>query len=343
MRFPTRTTASGAVGKQAGNIIKLLLVAMLGSISLCNIAAGEALKVVETDSTIVVRQGDKIVVTYNKESPPVPRGIDPVYARSGCLHPIGSPQGRIVTEMFPFDHPHQHGVFSAWVNTTYDGKPVDFWNLAGGTGRVLHERVVSTFENPDASGFEVDLLHRATTKPPVDVLRERWKISVYPTDGSYHCFDLETEQTAITSKPLIVNKHHYGGIVLRGPTRWLTAKDREAVKRPDLALEASEFLNDRGSERVKGNSQHAKWVALRGMIDGKPVSIAVLSHADNFRSPQATRLHPSKPYFCFAPCIDGSFTIDRDHSFKGRYRYLVTDAQPDAKWIDQQWETWCGK
>jgi hypothetical protein len=316
---------------------------ILASFWFVNVAVAQSLTVVETKESIVVKLADKALVTYNKVSPSVPAGIDSVYKRSGCLHPVNSPKGRTVTQMFPVDHPHQHGIFSAWVKTTYDGQPVDFWNLAGGTGRVLHERVVRKFEDADAVGFEVDLVHRATIKQPVDVLRERWKITVHKTDGTYHCFDLETTQTAITNKPLIVSKYHYGGIVLRGPTRWLTAKDSYVNSHPDLVREPSDFVNDLGSNRVKGNQQHAKWVALTGKIDGAPTTIAVLCHPDNFRAPQATRLHPSKPYFCFVPCLDGTFTIDRDHPFKGRYRYLVTDAEPDAKWISQQWKTWCGK
>jgi hypothetical protein len=321
---------------------KLLLMAWFTGACLANVATAKALNVTETDSAIVVRRDAQTVVSYNKVSPPAPSGIDSVCERSGCLHPVNSPRGHTVTQMFPVDHPHQHGVFSAWVNTTYNGQSVDFWNLAGGTGRVLHERVVGTFQEPDAAGFEVDLIHRST-KTAVDVLRERWKISVYPTDDTYHCFDLETTQTALTDKPLIVNEYHYGGMALRGPTRWLTPKDREARENPDLIREPSDFMNDLGSDRVNGNHQHVKWVALTGSIDSEPVTIAVLSHADNFRAPQAARLHPTKPYFCFAPCFDGNFAIDRKHPFKARYRYLVTDARPDAKWIDQQWDAWCGK
>ncbi|MAD81225.1 MAG: hypothetical protein CMJ50_10330 [Planctomycetaceae bacterium] len=319
------------------------LVVWLAITCLANVVAAQVLRVVETDNVITVARGDRVVVTYNKVSPPAPPGIDTVYERSGCLHPVNSPQGQTVTEMFPVDHPHQHGIFSAWVKTTYDGRAIDFWNLAGGTGRVLHERVVSAFQQSDVAGFEVDLLHRAETRPPVDVLRERWKITVYQTDATYHCFDLETNQMAITDKPLTVSKHHYGGIVLRGPTRWLTEKDRDVRKRPDLVREPSEFVNDLGSDRLKGNQQHAKWVALSGSIGGKPVSITVLSHTKNFRAPQATRLHPTKPYFCFVPCADGTFLIDRDHPFKARYRYLVTDTQPDPQWINEQWEMWTSK
>jgi hypothetical protein len=245
--------------------------------------------------------------------------------------------------MFPFDHPHQHGVFSAWVKTRYAGKSIDFWDLAGGTGRVVHERVVGKFRDGESAGFEVDLIHRAEVDGPVDVLRERWKITAHPTDGTYFCFDLETEQSALTEKPLLVSKYHYGGIVFRGPVRWLTAADRDARKVKDLEREPSEFLNSLGSNRIQGNLQRAKWVALSGSIDGKKVSIAVLCHTESFRAPQAARLHPTKPYFCFAPCNDGAFQIDREHPFRGRYRYLVSDTAVDAKWIDQQWREWTEK
>ncbi|MBC8357241.1 MAG: PmoA family protein [Planctomycetes bacterium] len=336
-------SASGPLSHQSrSGSVKLLWIGLLAIACPASVVVAESFEVVETDDLITVTRGDNIVVTYNKVSPPAPSGIDKIYERSGCLHPVVSPQGKVVTEMFPFDHPHQHGIFSAWVKTTYDGQPIDFWNLAGRTGRVLHERVVSKFQEGDAAGFEVDLIHRVVTEPPVDVLRERWKITVYPTNGTYHCFDLETTQAAITDKPLKLSEYHYGGIVLRGPTRWLTAKDSGARKHPDLVREPSGFLNDLGSDRVKGNHQHAKWVALSGKVDGKPVSIAVLSHEENFRAPQASRLHPSKPYFCFAPCVDGSFQIDRDHPFEGHYRYLVMDTAPDEKWIAEQWETWVG-
>lgn len=286
----------------------LVLLASFASVCLMNVTVAQSLKVVESDNLLTVSRGNHVIITYNKVSPPAPSGIDSVYERSGCLHPVNSPQGRTVTQVFPVDHPHQHGIFSAWVKTEYDGQAVDFWNLAKRTGRVLHERVVRKFREQDGVGFEVDLIHRATTKIPVDVLRERWKITVYPTDGTFHRFDLETTQTALTDKPLVVSKHRYGGMALRGPTRWLTAQDGYFRKHPDLVRESSSFANNLGSDRVKGNHEHARWVALTGSIDGKPVTTIVLSHAENFRAPQAARLHPTKPYFCFAPCVDGAFT-----------------------------------
>ncbi|MEO2011671.1 MAG: DUF6807 family protein [Pirellulaceae bacterium] len=291
----------------------------------------------ETTATITIRQRNATVLVYNKVSPAVPNGIDPIYRRSGFLHPVMSPAGQTVTATFPFDHPHQHGIFTAWVRTKYDGRELDFWNIAGRTAQVLHQRVLSTFKTEAALGFEVDLIHQTVEKSVVDILRERWRITVQPTDGSYHCFDLQTTQQALTDKPLTIEKYHYGGVALRGPVRWLQEpKGNQAIG--DKRREPSRFVNDHRSERVQGNHQHAKWVSLVGQLGGKAVSITVLCHNDNFRSPQAARLHPTKPYFCFSACVDGAFDIDKAHPYIGSYRYLVTDSEPDPNWLDKHWK-----
>jgi hypothetical protein len=43
-------------------------------------------------------------------------------------------------------------------------------------------------------------------------------------------FDLETTQSALTDKPLLVQKYHYGGLALRGPVAWLTEKDGDVTE-----------------------------------------------------------------------------------------------------------------
>jgi len=80
------------------------------------------LSVRETQQTISIERGESTLLTYNKQSPPVPTGIDPIYARSGFLHPVNSPTGKTITATFPIDHAHQHGIFAAWVKTTYSGR-----------------------------------------------------------------------------------------------------------------------------------------------------------------------------------------------------------------------------
>jgi len=308
--------------------------------------AAAVLKIKETDATIAVARGETTVVVYNKLSPVVPDGIDPVYHRSGFLHPVSSPSGRVVTAVFPPDHLHQNGVFSAWVNTTWNGRKIDFWNLPGKTGRVLHHKVISVFCDGDVAGFEVDLIHRIVEPPVIDVLMERWKVTVRAIDDSYHCIDLETRQTALTDLPLTINQHHYGGIALRGPGTWREPQDNSSETTGDEEAETHEspvFLNDSGSDRIQGNLQKSQWVSMTGPLDGRAVSIAVLGHPGNFRAPQAARLHPTMPYFCYAPCIEGPFVIDLEHPFHARYRYLITDTPPETKWLNQQWQDWNGE
>jgi lysophospholipase L1-like esterase len=291
----------------------------------------------ETDSAVTIRSHGKPMLVYNKQSPSVPSGIDPVYHRSGFLHPVHSPAGQIVTATFPADHAHQHGIFTAWVKTSWNERSIDFWNLAGGTGRVLHQRIISTFEDGDSIGFEVDLIHRAEETPVVDILRERWRVSAIPTDGTYHAFEIQTAQHAQTDIPLIVQEYHYGGMAVRGPVAWLN---------PDKARtgqqERCSIVNDLGSDRVKGNHEPTKWVCMTGQSNGNPVSICALSHPSNFRTPQTARLHPTKPYFVFSPCVKGDFVIDRKQPYSGRYRFLVTDSELNQEWLNNQWNDWVG-
>jgi len=307
--------------------------------NMLDLTAGR-LRVKELDATITLSMDRKSILVYNKTSPPLPEGLNPIYRRSGFLHPVFSPSGKAVTATFPSDHAHQHGIFSAWVNTTWNDRAIDFWNLAGGTGRVLHQRVVKAFVADGGLGFEVDLVHRAEQEPVVDVIRERWKITAFAADGLYHGFDLESTQETLTDMPLIINAYHYGGFAVRGPMAWLSASGRQETDNKNQKDLSCVILNDQRTDRVSGNHQQARWVAMSGSIDGQPASIIMMSARDNLRFPQAARLHPQKPYFCFTPCHEAAMVIDRSNTLRSKYRYLITDAAPDANWIDQQWTKW---
>ena len=56
------------------------------------------LTLTEIDSALTITQGGRNVLVYNKQSPPVPDGIDPTYRRSGFLHPVTSPAGKSAFE-----------------------------------------------------------------------------------------------------------------------------------------------------------------------------------------------------------------------------------------------------
>lgn len=310
--------------------------------------AAPVLGFTETDEQLSITFGDQLLLAYNKKSPPVPEGIKPIYHRSGFLHPVNTPAGKTITATFPYDHAHQHGIFTAWSKATYDGAQVDFWNLFKGQGRVLHESVkmlpVATpadSKPPTSLSFQVTLLHRIVAKEPsVDVLRETWNVTVSQPNEAGYMIDLDLKQEALTSLPLICEKYHYGGVAVRGVTDWLIPKEANA-KPAGGSEEPSTFLNNAGSDRLKGNHEPARWVAMSGKLAGDPAYIAALSHAKNFRAPQPARLHPTMPYFCFSPCVTEAFVIDKEHPFVGRYRFVVADGEPDSEALNHVWKAWC--
>ncbi len=309
-----------------------------------SVQVASGFRVLENKRTVSLMVGNDLALSYNKTPPPVPESIEPIYARSGFLHPVNTPTGETLTDVYPVDHAHQDGIFNAWVNTTYDGEKVDFWNIAGGSGLVAHERVVETFADESQAGFSVGLLHRATRQAGdsgarvenVDVLRERWTVSLTAAKTDYYCFDIESSQEALTDKPLTVNEYHYGGMAFRGRSDWLLRKQTK-----DDAKESQvQMLNSRGSDRIKGNHERVDWIMLSGPTDSGAAAIVVMSHPTNFRTPQPARLHPTKPYFVFSPCVEGEFTIDREHPLNAKYRYFVLSDIPSADWLDQQFRAW---
>ena len=297
---------------------------------LISLLAGHArgLELRQTDRVIEVWSADeKLILRYHKAESELPEGVPEVYRRSGYIHPVMTPGGRAVTGDFPEDHLHQHALFMAWTSGSYAGRKIDFWNQKKEEGRVAHKRVVATDDRADQVSFTVELSHTDQRGGGKEILSEIWKVTVFPTPDDHYKFDIESRQSLVAEKPLQIKKHRYGGMALHGPGEWLGA-------------EACDFLTSEGKARIEGNHTRPDWVAMSGEIDGEPASVAVFGSPRNFRSPQSVRIHPDKPYFCFAPMVDGDFSIDGNQAYVSRYRYLVADKAADRSWIDPEWEAY---
>jgi hypothetical protein len=274
---------------------------------------------------LVIKAGGKPVLGYNITIDQSQDPKQPLYRRSGYIHPIHDPAGRIVTDDFPPDHMHQHGLFFAWTKCKFDGQPVDFWNQAGGNGTVLHDKLRSTFTD----GYSTTLQHLALGRgvEPIVVLRETWTVRVVTANDDYRAFDIESVQTCGTDKPLVIEKYHYGGMALRGARQWFHPADPKSA----------DILTSEGKNRKEGTGTRCRWVAMYGEIDGKSSGIAVLCHPSNFRFPQPVRLHGDKPYFCWSPQVLGEFSIEPGKPYVSRYRYIMHMGKPDPALLDRLW------
>ncbi len=295
-------------------------------------------KVIDDGKALEVQVGDRPVLRYHEAVVESPKGIEPVFRRSGQIHPLLTPSGLSVTDDFPPEHAHQHGLFFAWVNTTFEGNHVDFWNQKERTGQVEHAGTTSTTNGPVFGQFEVRLRHADTTGPgtPVPVLDETWIVRVYNLADT-SLVDIESRQTCAGSKPLKINKYHYGGFGLRGNRQWSDPKVLGNEAPPPSRGGMGDFLTSEGKTRSDGNHTRPRWVDLSGRIDGKFAGVAILDHPTNFRYPQPVRLHPTMPYFCFAPMVLGEFTIEPGQTYVSRYRILAHDGPPDTAAIEQAW------
>jgi hypothetical protein len=274
---------------------------------------------------LVVSIGGRPVLAYNHAVVPCPDRQQPWFDRSGFVHPLYSPAGQVLTDAMPPDHYHQHGLMFAWVNSTFEERPVDFWNSKALQGRVEHVKLVEACAGGVFAGFTVELAHVDLTAPggPKQALAETWQVRVYNrTDG--FLFDLCSTQRCASDSPLVINEYHYGGMAFRGAREWFDDQ-------------SGDFLTSEGKTRADGNHTRPCWVDAHGVIGGSAAGVTVFSSPDNFRFPQPVRLHPEKPYFCWSPMVLGPFTIEPAAAYVSKYRYYVHDGPLDVQEAETIW------
>jgi len=283
------------------------------------------LTLVAGEKSIKLLARTKPVLTYNKAVRTPPDGISPLYQRSGHIHPVRTPSGKMVSDEFPSDHLHQHALFAAWVKTEFDGHPVDFWNQKKGQGTVEHRRIISQKTGPVFSTFTVELAHVDLTNKdaPVDVIKEQWTVRLFIYPG-LRLFEIDSVQTVVAKSHLLIQKHHYGGMAFRGSSEWIKSEH--------------DFLTSEGKNRIDGNHSRPNWATLFGKVDGEACGIAMFSHPKNLRSPQPIRLHPTMPYFVYSPCVLGEIPLKPGESIHSQYRFVTYDGEPDAAHLNQLWQ-----
>ena len=139
---------------------------------------------VEDDGeSLQVRIGDKPILAYRYTFQGVPEGVDEIYNRSGFIHPIWSPEGEILSRIQPPDHYHHYGLWNPWTRTEFEGRSVDFWNLADGQGTVRARQVMERTAGPLFGGFKALLDHVDFTGGEAKVaLNEQWEVKVWNVD-----------------------------------------------------------------------------------------------------------------------------------------------------------------
>jgi len=296
--------------------------------------SGSKAEILLTEAEAKFTVNGKQVIGLQTGKKALPAEIEPVFRRGGYIFPVLSPSGLSVADDYPLNHKHHHGIWAAWTKTEFEGRQPDFWNMGDKTGTVLFEGIKNkesgvVFASLESENAYYDL----SVRPNRKVLNEYWHITVYNSEGDekpYYVFDLELRQQLSSSSVLKLPQYLYGGIGFRGNGEW-DGKDK------------ANFLTSEGKDRSNGHATTSKWVHISGNISGKLSGISILSHPDNFRSPQPMRIHPTEPFFCYAPSQAGAFEINPGKAYVARYRFIVSDGKPDINFINTMWNDYANE
>ena len=296
-----------------------------------NVNVAHPVKIEKEENGLLVKVMNKPVFFYHTKEAKPPPDSPVYYRRSGFIHPLYSPSGKVITDDFPAGHAHQHAIFTAWTSTTFKKTSVDFWNQHSRKGTVEHDSKRMDFiQGPVISQITVFLRHKSLEFG--EVLREKWTLTIYPSD-KYFLFDLESEQQNTSGDTLFLNKYHYGGLGFRGSKQW-NRQDHTNFKN------SWNILTSEGIRDSSADATHARWVDAWGKVDGVIVGTTVFNHPSNFRYPQALRVHPVMPYWAYSPVVDGAFYIAPGDVYKSKFRYYVHEGQSSSEIIESLFRSW---
>lgn len=260
------------------------------------------------------------------------RGAASRDVRKGYIYPVYTPNGLNVADDYQVDHPHMHGIWSAWTSTTFRGHAVDFWNGYAQQGRVDLNSMDGLWSGSVHAGLVANLDHiDITTNPSVVVLKEKWVVTVYKTHDDpapYFIYDIDSVQETATTDPLVLEQFHYGGFGYRGSEDWQTPSEVA-------------FLTSEGHTRANGDGQNARWCAQYGTVDGQRAGYAAFDHPTNFRHPQGLRIHPTNPYWAFVPITPlkgGRHTLEVGVPYHSLYRIVAFDGDANADLLNKLWD-----
>jgi hypothetical protein len=282
-----------------------------------------------------LESGGRTALTYRTTPTPFPPDrpdLTPIFHRGGYIHPVLTPSGFPVTDDYPTNHRHHHGIWFAWSHAEFEGRPTDTWNMGEGKGTVEFVSVSATWDGAVHGGFrshhrEIDL----TSGTPRPALDETWTVRLHDlglsADRRAHVFDVEVTDACVAATPVRLPEYRYGGIGVRGNWAW-------------NGPTALRFLNSEGvTDRSKGdkNQTSGRWAYMGGAVPGGSAGIALLGHPSNAMAPQPQRIHPAEPFLCFAPQQAGSLEIVPGKPLHLRYRFVAFDGEPVAAELERLW------
>ena len=319
-------------GSQRNYIIKLT------DTSLVNSRLDNKYKVTSnrSDESLTLYKNNNPVLCYRFKEMAPPQGADPLYKRSGFIHPLFSPGGEVLTNIQPSDHYHHYGVWGPWTLTHIDGREVDFWNLVKGQGTVEFVSFLSEVTGDIFSGFKVLQNHIDFNNGANQIaLNELLEVRVWNVDDNVWIIDYTTTINTPLPNGILFDAYRYGGgICIRATEKW--QKDNSTI------------LTSEGKNRSEADGSRARWAIVEGEtnVQEKRSGILFMSHPSNRQHPEPLRVWPEDAndgkgdiMFNITPIRYEPWKIEPKQDYTLKYRLVVFDGVISKERAEQYWKS----
>ncbi len=243
------------------------------------------------------------------------------------IHPLWTPDGRIITYDAPADHVHHRGLCVGWPDVSGTDFWAEVWAPEGRRGKVVIEKL-DTETLPEGPVL-VRERNNWQKEDGSTLLREKRVWTFHPPRGNLQLVDLEMVLTAVVPEVVFGSDpgkpREYHGLTLRmGP------------------FDEPRFFNSEGDVGdTECHGTPAKWCALSGIQSGQPVTAAILDHPSNDSHP--TRffvLGRDMQFISSSPNFGTPKILKLGERWRLRYRVVAAGAPPAGKeWnIESIWK-----
>lgn len=228
--------------------------------------------------------------------------------RRACyLHPVWTPDGTVVTDDFPVDHPHHRGIFWAWPHVKIGAEELDLWSIHG-----IHQKFVRWIEKKTSRRQARLSVENGWYAGERKVVKETVLVVAQRAGGNRRVLDFTLTFEALGEPVAVLGeskyKKGYGGFNVRFAPR-----------------ENTTITTDQGKEAGDTNMAPHPWAELAADYSGKRAALRVEIGPANPGYPNGWCL---RHYGYLGVNFPGltPYTLERGKPLKLNYRVIVSDA-----------------
>lgn len=291
----------------------------------------------KSGENLTLRQKEQQILSYRFGTIYPPEGVDPLFKRSGFIHPLWSPGGEVLTRVQAPDHYHHYGIWGPWTLTHINDRKVDFWNLYEGQGTVKFAGFLSETTGSVFSGFRALQQHIDFGAKGEDqiAINEILDVRAWNIHDGVRIIDYTTILNTPLPNGIMLDAYRYGGgIGFRATEKW--TKDNSTV------------LTSEGKTRIDADGSNARWCIVEGeseVQEGRS-GILFLSHPSNRAHPEPMRVWPLDAnggrgdiFFEFTPIRHRSWELQKGSNYILKYRMIVFDGKIDKEAAEMYWNS----